>query len=93
MVEGGPLRKFLLTCYFWDFPQPVSLSFFRPKFEGLYPATLGYIDIEFTRYVDTLSGCYNKFSKSGVTPKFVQGGSNFQVGPHCRPHKRTNVRT
>ena len=50
------------------------------------PVTPGYINIKFAGYVDTLSGCRSEFSKLGVTPKFgPQGGSNFQVGPHCGP--------
>ena len=67
MVEGGPLRKFLPTFDFGDFPQPLSLSFFGQNSTGYTPATPWYIDIEFTVYVDTVSGFYNKFSKSGVT--------------------------
>ena len=59
---------------------------FGQNSRGYIPATLGYIDIKFTRYVDTVSGCRGEFSKSGVTPKFgPQGGSNFQVGPYCGP--------
>ena len=72
--------------WFWWIPQPVSLSLFGQNSRGYIRATPWYIDIKFTGYVDTLSGCCKKLSKLGVTPKFgPQGGSNFQIGPHCGP--------
>jgi len=53
---------------------------------GYISATLGSINIKFTEYVDTVSRCRMKFSKSGVTRKFgLQGGSNFQVVSHSGP--------
>jgi len=71
---------------FWEFPQPVSLSFSGENSRGYIPVTPGYIDIRFAGYVDTLSGCRREFSKSRVTPKCgPQEWSNFQAGPHCGP--------
>jgi len=83
---GGWLAtSFVPNNNFGEFPQPVSLSFPSHSL-GYIPVTPRYIDIKFAGYVDTLSGCRQQFSKSGVTPKFgPQGGSNFQAYPHCGP--------
>jgi len=84
---GGWLAtSFFRNNNFGEFPQPVSLSFFGQNSRGYIPVTPGYIDIKFAGYVDTLSGCRRKFSRSGVTPKCgPQEGSNFQAGPHGGP--------
>jgi len=90
----GDFEKSVQLCDIGEFPQPVSLSFSGQNSRGYIPATPGYIDIKFTGYVDILFGCCVEFSKSGVTPKFgPQGGSNFQVGPHCRPPSGQIFRT
>jgi len=84
---GGWLAtSFVSNNNFGKFPQPVSLSFFSQNSRGYIPVTPRYIDIKFTEYVDTLSGCRREFWKSGVTPKCgPQEGSNFQVSHHCGP--------
>ena len=76
---GGWLATaFVPNNNFGEFPQAVSLSFSGQNSSGYIPVTPRYIHIKFAEYVDTLSGCRPKFSKSGVTPKFgLQGGSNF----------------
>jgi len=85
MVEGAPY-VILPNYNIENFPQLVSLSFFGQNSTGCNYATLGSIDTKFKEYVDTVSGCCIKFSKSGVTSKFgPQGGSNFQVGSHSGP--------
>jgi len=74
---------------FGEFPQPVSLLFSCQNSRGYIPVTPRYIDVKFAGYVDTLSGCRQEFSESGVTPKFgPQGGSNCQAYPHCGPPGR-----
>jgi len=62
--------EFLSNYDFGKFLQPVSLSFFGQNSMGYIPATLGLIDIKFTGYVEAISICGSKFSKSGVIPKF-----------------------
>jgi len=85
--------QYFLNYNFREFPQPVSLSFSGQNSRGYISATLGYIDIKFTEFVDTLSGYCKQVSISGAPPKFgPHGGSNFQVGPHSGPPWRTNSR-